>query len=185
MKPTNTATKSQVDAAFKKLDLKKEFKGLVAYANFLQKDSNLNFDAEEIVQEVVFKVLNQERKWDKSNAFKPFLYSVVKSHLDNSRKKEKYHKPIDERCFTIPSSTLSPSEKIDFEITEKQALVALAKLKPHPDESFIFECWLEGTNKPKEISELMEKPVPEVNKIIKRLTRKRQKIQEQLKVYLK
>lgn len=130
---------------------------------------------EDFVGEVLMKVAEGERDWSKAKcSFKDFLFGCLKSHLHNFFKS--FEQKYEEELPGIESGTISENE------SELKQIV-IQKLKAEGADQVeidVFECWIEGMDKPAEIAELLEKNVKEIYNITKRLERKIPKLQTQI-----
>ncbi|MDC6367332.1 MULTISPECIES: hypothetical protein [Flavobacteriaceae] len=141
------------------------------------------------------KALTNIRKWDKSECdFENFLFGVLKSEISSFHEKVKRRKPpeeeneneesyildipiyIEEVGHTDPSFDEMDNKKI------KNEYVKLLEDSGASDlEMLIFECWCDGIYKPKEISDFLEVDVTELYNAVKRLERRKSKLNIQLK----
>jgi RNA polymerase sporulation-specific sigma factor len=67
---------------------------------------------------------------------------------------------------------------IDFKDISQDALKSLREQGADKLEIEVFECWLAGYYKPKEIAELCDTDTAEINNTVKRLSRKTIKLKE-------
>jgi DNA-directed RNA polymerase specialized sigma24 family protein len=127
---------------------------------------------EDFVGEVLMKVAEGERDWSKAKVpFKDFLFGCLKSHLYN------FFKSFEQK-YEAELPDIESGEESENESVLKQ--IAIQKLKDDgadQDEIDVFECWIEGMDKPAEIAELSGKNVKEIYNITKRLERKMPKLQ--------
>jgi len=121
----------------------------------------------DFVGEVLMKVAEGERDWQKAKcSFKVFLFGCLKSHISN------YLVAFEQKYESELSDTESREES-NNESELKQ--IAIQKLKTEgadQDEVDIFECWIDGVNKPSEVADLLGKDVQAIYNIQKRLERK-------------
>jgi len=120
----------------------------------------------DIVFEILLKVVEGERDWSKANCtFKEFLFGCLRSHLHNFFKKFQYR-------FESELSHAIPA--VDYDVTEKKN-AAIDFLKENGCDKLelnVFECWVDGVNKPSEIAKELNRDVSTINNTIKRLLRK-------------
>ena len=112
---------------------------------------------EDFVGEVLMKVAEGERDWSKAKvSFKDFLFGCLKSHLYNFF--QSFEQKYETELPDIESGAVSENES---ELKQ----IAIQKLKAEgadQDELDVFECWIEGMDKPAEIAELLGKNVKEI-----------------------
>ncbi len=130
---------------------------------------------EDFVGEVLMKVAEGERDWLKAKcSFKVFLFGCLKSHLSNFfvTFEQKYETELPDIDSGIESENESELKQI-----------IIQKLKEggaDQDELDMFECWMDGINKPSEVADLLGKDVQAIYNIKKRLERKLPKLQTQI-----
>lgn len=141
------------------------------------------------------KALTDIRKWDKGKCdFENFLFGVLKSEISAYHTKEKRRKPHEEENEDEESYILDIpvySEEVGYndqsfkEIDNKKLkenYVTLLKDSGASDlEMLIFECWCEDIYKPSEISDFLEIDITEVYNAVKRLERRKSKLNSQVK----
>ena len=134
---------------------------------------------EDFVGEVLMKVAEGERDWSKAKcSFKVFLFGCLKSHLSN------FFTSFEQNSEAELPDIESKSES-NFELESKQiAIQALKDSGADQDELEMFECWMDGINKPSEVAHLLEKDVQAIYNIQKRLERKLPKLQTQIIKFL-
>lgn len=134
---------------------------------------------EDFVGEVLMKVAEGERDWSKVKcSFKVFLFGCLKSHLSNffTSFEQKYEAELPD---------IESKSESNFELESKQiAIQALKDSGADQDELEMFECWMDGINKPSEVADLLEKDVQAIYNIQKRLERKLPKLQTQIIKFL-
>lgn len=164
-----------------------------AFANKRLGNYNDNHDGLQkldFVFNVFQKALTDIRKWNKNQCeFENFLFGVLKSEISAYHQKEKRRKPPEEEINDGESYILGLPEYSEevgynddsFDETDNKKLkenyVKLLEASGASDlEMLIFECWCEDIYKPSEISDFLEKDVTEVYKAIKRLERRKSKL---------
>jgi DNA-directed RNA polymerase specialized sigma24 family protein len=149
----------------------------------------------DFVFNVFQKALTDLRKWDKNKCdFENFLFGVLKSEISAYHEKEKRRKPPEEENGADESYILNIpvySEEVGYkdqsfdEIDNKKLkenYVTLLKDSGASDlEMLIFECWCEDIYKPSEIADFLEVDITEVYNAVKRLERRKSKLNSQVK----
>ena len=149
----------------------------------------------DFVFNVFQKALTDIRKWDKDKCnFENFLFGVLKSEISAYHEKAKRRKPPEEEDENDESYILDIpvySEEIGFDDLSfdeidnkklKENYVTLLKDSGASDlEMLIFECWCENIYKPNEISAFLEVDITEVYNAVKRLERRKGKLNSQVK----
>jgi DNA-directed RNA polymerase specialized sigma24 family protein len=128
----------------------------------------------DFIGDLILKVMEGDRDWDKAKcSFKEFLFGCLRSDIYNFFKTLK-HKHTNELSEI-------PVNGIVLNIDEKRKHVCeLLKLEgADDDELTVFEYWMDGIFKPAYIAKDLGVDVKEVYVIIKRLERKRAKIETQ------
>jgi DNA-directed RNA polymerase specialized sigma24 family protein len=130
---------------------------------------------EDFVGDLILKIFEGSRDWNKANcSFELFLFGCLKSDIDNFFTTNKFN-----YTDTLPEVPID-GHLSSFE-EERQELPVLLKKEGSDDEELIvFECWMEGMNKPAEIAADLGIDVKEVYRITKRLERRLQKIKPQI-----
>lgn len=145
---------------------------------------------------VLIKACNGTRNWDKDKTtFELFVFGALKSDLYNffrKHKKGNSNNSIIEEGHSESETYLielnefieideiqddEEDSTIDFNDISSDAIDMLKDLGADELEIAVFECWLSGYYKPKEIAELNNVSTFEVNNAIKRLSRKRVNLQ--------
>ncbi len=120
----------------------------------------------DLVQEVIFKVVEGNRDWSKANcSFKEFLFGCLKSHLNNFFKKIKYK-------FEPELPTEIATNQNNVVERKASAIEFLKDAGADRLELDVFECWADGINKPSQIARELETDVGTINNATKRLMRK-------------
>lgn len=161
--------------AIQSVDMDKVIDSMNAYAISLLKSvgaKNLNGkEPIDFVGEVILKVMEGKRDWTKAQcSFKEFLFGCLKSEINNFFKMNKII--YDSELTDIPSSGHSLIE----EDKRSQVFELLKREGADDDELIIFECWVDGITKPKEIAKDLGIEVKVVYNITKRLERRLLKI---------
>lgn len=155
------------------------------------------FDYLDFCSNVILKACDGTRKWDKDKcSFEQFIFGTLKSDLFNYFRKlsgEKNHlsegevDDSDKEIYLIDinnyidvdeiSSEETPST-IDFDNSSNKIIEDLKSQGADKLEIEIFDCWLNGYYRPKEIAELCGFTVSQINTAVKRLSRKTLKLRE-------
>lgn len=152
------------------------------------------FDYLDFCYEVIVKACTGVRNWDKEKTnFENFIFGALKSDLYNFFRKQKIkngeieEESIEQEIYlTEVSDFIELNEieskdeppDIDFIDVSQDALMFLSEQGADKLELEIFECWLSGYYKPKEIAELCNLTTTEVNNAVKKLSRKTIKLKE-------
>ena len=131
---------------------------------------------EDFVCEVLMKVAEGDRDWQKAKcSFKVFLFGSLKSHISN------YLDAFEQKYGSdLPDIKKGEESNNDSELIQ----IAIQKLEREgadQNEVDMFECWIDGINKPSEIADLLGKDVKEIYNIQKRLLRKIPKLRTLIK----
>lgn len=122
---------------------------------------------EDFVGEVLMKVAEGERDWQKAKcSFKDFLFGCLKSHISNYLVAFELKYESD-----LPDIETREESNSDSELMQ----IAIQKLESDgadQDEVDMFECWIDGINKPAEVADILGKDIQEIYNIQKRLLRK-------------
>lgn len=150
-----------------------------AYAISLLKSVGVkNFNGKEpidFVGDVILKVMEGKRDWSKAQcSFTEFLFGCLKSEINNFFKTQKYI--YDNELPEIPSNGHYSND----ENKRNQVFELLKQEGADDNELLIFEYWVDGISKPKEIAKDLGIEVKEVYNITKRLERRLPKIQTQI-----
>lgn len=146
---------------------------------------------------VLTKACSGIRNWDKEKVtFETFVFGCLRSDLYNFFRKlpksegkvseEKLEKTdneiylieVDEYIEIDEMGVEDPSQTIDFDQISKDALVSIREQGGDELEIQLFECWLAGYYKPREIAELCGTDSRTINAAVKRLSRKTIKLKE-------
>lgn len=128
----------------------------------------------DFVGDVLLKVMEGTRDWNKGEcSFKEFLFGCLRSDIYSFFKTKKRHSS--DKLLEIPIN----GHPINFEVKKKQILELLEQEGADDDELKVFEFWMDGIFKPAIIAAELGVPVKEIYVIIKRLERKRKKIEQQ------
>jgi len=167
--------------AIESVDLNEIIDSMNAYAISRLKSVGVkNFNGREpidFVGDLILKVMEGKRDWSKAQCpFKEFLFGCLKSEIQNFFTTTK-NLNTDE-LPAIPSNVSSESS---IEIEKKRAQISdlLEKEGADDDELTVFEYWMDGIYKPRDIAKDLGVEVKEIYKIIKRIERRLPKIQMQ------
>lgn len=128
----------------------------------------------DFVGDLLLKVMEGTRDWDKAEcSFKEFLFGCLKSEISNFFKTNKRHSSGE-----LPEIPID-GHSINFEEKKNQILELLKQEGADINELKIFEFWMDGIFKPGRIAAELGVPVKNIYVIIKRLERKRKKIEQQ------
>lgn len=128
----------------------------------------------DFVADIILKVMEGTRNWDSAEcSFKLFLFGCLKSDIFNFFKtlKNKHTNELPE--FPVNGSSINIEEK------RKQVSELLKQAGAEDAELTVFEYWMDGIFKPADIAKDLGIDAKEVYVIIKRLERKREKIETQ------
>jgi RNA polymerase sporulation-specific sigma factor len=147
--------------------------------------------------DVLTKACNGVRNWDKEKiTFEEFVFGCLRSDLYNFFRKlansngnilNKNIDKTDNEVYIIEVNEFTeldeigvedPSHTMDFDQISNDVLLSLKEQGADELEIQVFECWVAGYYKPREIAELCETDVKKINIAIKRLSRKTIKIKE-------
>lgn len=128
----------------------------------------------DFVGEVILKALEGTRKWASTEcSFKMFLFGCLESGIYNFFKTMKY-----DHLNEFPDISVT-NNNINVEGKRQQVSELLKQAGADDDELTVFECWMDGIFKPAEIAKNLGIDVKELYVIIKRLERRRMKIETQ------
>ena len=144
----------------------------------------------DFVHNVFEKALTNIRKWNKADCdFENFLFGALRSEISAYHEKAKRRKPPEEESEKEESYILDipvyPEEvgyndrsfdKIDNKKLKEDYVTLLKDSGASDLEMLIFECWCEDIYKPSEISDFLEVDTTEVYNAVKRLERRRKKL---------
>lgn len=168
-----------------------------AFANKKLGNFNNNHGGQQkldFVFNVFEKALTDIRKWNKEEyEFEDFLFGVLKSEISAYHEKEKRRKPPEENLEKDESYILdlpvygeevgySDESYADLDNkTIKDRYVKLLESSGASDlEMLIFECWCDGIEKPAEIADFLETDAAEIYNAVKRLERRKRKLNSQV-----
>lgn len=161
-----------------------------------QAESKGGFKYLDFCVDVIGKACLGVRNWNKDAiSFEGFIFGCLKSDLSNYFRKERklkfknqydskeqneiYIIDCDEYIVLDECVLIDESPDRDIEVYKRNVLSSLKAQGADNLELQVFECWIEGYTKPKDIADLLDITTAEVNIVVKRLNRKRIKIQEQ------
>jgi len=153
------------------------------------------FDYFDFCSNIIVKACTDVRNWDKEKiSFDEFIFGALKSDLFNHFRKQRDKEDekgtlnqIDQEIYLIEVNdfivldelnTKEEPPDIDFEEISKDTIKSLKEQGADELEIEVFECWLAGYYKPKEIAELCNTDTTEINNTVKRLSRKTIKLKE-------
>jgi len=148
---------------------------LNAYAiSRLKSDNIKNFEGKEAIDfvgDVILKVMEGKRDWNKAQcSFREFLFGCLRSEISNFFETSKKCKNGEFE----ENSTVQNTENIE---DNRKQISELLKLKgADDDELTVFECWMDGIKKPRDIAEDLGVNVKEIYNISKRLEKRIEKI---------
>lgn len=195
------ATKKEILEHLESIDMKDLLDRMEHYVRgrFYNKSESARkgFDYLDFCYDVIIKATDGTRNWDKDKtSFEKFVFGSLKSDLHNffrklksenrgssqeninTEKGEIYLIEVNDYIELSELETEENPQNIDFEEISKDTLISLKAQGADDLELAVFECWLSGYFKPKEIAELNDTTTAEVNNAIKRLSRKQLKLQE-------
>lgn len=148
----------------------------------------------DFVLDIFEKAISDIRHWDKDkSSFEEFMFGSLRSDLDNFFRKKKnkqysgeYSNEFDSAIIDIPdycniqeqSISETITDKMYFEEISDSLLKALKENNATELELEIFESWLMDVHKPSDIASFLGRDVKEINAGVKRLIRRKVKIQE-------
>ncbi|PXX27322.1 hypothetical protein [Arenibacter sp. ARW7G5Y1] len=154
------------------------------------------FDYLDFCYNVLVKATTGVRNWDnEKTSFEKFIFGSLKSDLYNFFRKQKNKKneedgdlqsteqeiylvEVNEFIELDEVETEDEPPDIDFKDISQGALKSLREQGADKFEIEVFECWIAGYYKPKEIAELCGRNTTEVNNTVKKLSRKTIKLKE-------
>lgn len=153
------------------------------------------FDYLDFCNNVLVKACIGVRNWDKDkSSFEEFIFGSLKSDLHNFFRKQRSKDNsegdtatleqeihlIEVKDFIDLNEVQEQDEPpdIDFKDISENSLKTIKEQGADKIEIGVFECWLAGYDKPKEIAELCGTSTTEINNAVKRLSRKTIKLQE-------
>ncbi|MBX7140183.1 MAG: hypothetical protein K1X63_03805 [Chitinophagales bacterium] len=128
----------------------------------------------DFVGDLILKVMEGERDWATAEcSFKEFLFGCLKSDISNYFRTLKVTRA--DELPEIPVDGISPN----IDDRRNQVCELLKQEGADDDELMVFEYWMDGIFKPTDIANDLGVPVKEIYVIIKRLERRRGKIETQ------
>ena len=176
-KSKSFASITEIEKELLKLDIPLLLKKLEDFAAYLLNDHDRE-NAFDIVHQVFDKLLTQERKWYEDKSLESTLFQATKSLCNNENKKQKRKMQLAVAGIRIEDLSsnrqIDQFEELNFQELRSIAINLLRNHDPPPDylEELIFECWVEGMIKQKEVAEYLEIDIDEVRNGVKRLKRK-------------
>lgn len=177
------ATANEIAEELAALDLTLLIQSLVRYAQSRMRGSDY-IEAEIIVGNVLEKVVNGERRWNKEYSFKSFIFLAVRSLV--SQRNQSFDKgqllKLNRDYNLEDVKNKEHSDRSKTEELVRSLIKILERHRPPPDEIelMIFESWTDNIVKPREIADLWEIEIGEVRNGIKRLKRKLGPIKDHL-----
>ena len=147
----------------------------------------------DFVLSVFDKSLSGIRKWNnKEYDFKSFVFGVLKSELSAAFEKSKRRKGVKDEVeidesyildITVYAKEMGYNDLsftlMDYEDQKTKYLHLLKEANASAIEILIFECWCDNIYKPQEIANFLEVDIKEIYKAIKRLERRKTKLNTQ------
>lgn len=170
-----------VSKAIKECDFDKVYNRMNAYAHAKLKSVSIkDFDGiepQDFVATVLEKALNNVRNWNSDEyTFEQFLFGSLKSDIDSFFKRKK--KLVDSENFDIiPHSEAGYDEDL-----KNQIHTILYELGATEQEILLFNIWVEGIYKRKDIAQELELSEKEIDNIRKRLIRKLPHLRKMIKI---
>jgi DNA-directed RNA polymerase specialized sigma24 family protein len=128
----------------------------------------------DFVGELILKIMEGDRDWEKAECpFKEFLFGCLKSDIYNFLKTLKHNHLNEFPEIPVNGISLNIDEK------RKEVCELLKQEGADDDELTVFEYWMDGIFKPAYIAKDLGVDVKEIYVIIKRLERRRTKIETQ------
>lgn len=128
----------------------------------------------DFVGEVIIKALEGTRKWDSTQcSFKMFLFGCLRSDIYNFFKTLNHSHLNEFPEISVNDSIINVEEK------RKKVSELFKQAGADDDELTVFEYWMDGISKPSEIAKDLGIDIKELYVIIKRLERRRMKIETQ------
>ncbi|MFS4493904.1 hypothetical protein [Maribacter sp. 2308TA10-17] len=187
---------SEINKAIASCDIENLIYRMTSYTvNRLgRKNSVYNgLEPEDFVFSVFEKALTGIKNWPhKKISFEYFMFKALQNEIWAHLKKLKRRNPdkkedgvdesylIDIPDFPTENGTMEDlGANIDIETQKKTFLKLLEDSGASETEIWIFECWCDGIDNPAEISDLIGVEIASVYNALKRLKRRRKKINEE------
>ncbi len=167
-----------VSQAMRSVDMDEIIDAMNAYAIYRLNSVELkDFNGREpidFVGDLILKVAEGKRDWGKAQCtFREFLFGCLRSDIDNFFTIKKLN-------HTDQLPNLQADENPDNLESEKNTLCDLLNQEgADAIEIDVFKCWMDGITKPSEIATDLNLDISLIYKSIKRLERRRPKIQKQ------
>tara|TARA_R110000868_G_scaffold312820_3_gene573799 strand:- start:15976 stop:16599 length:624 start_codon:yes stop_codon:yes gene_type:complete len=130
----------------------------------------------DFVGDLLLKVIEGTRDWENANcSFTDFMFGSLRSEISNFLKGSLVGQTQD----LLESHAYNNQDDIKEE--RQQVSELLQQAGADDDELMVFEYWLDGICKPREIAEDLGIDVKEIYRTVKRLERRLPKIREQAK----
>jgi|TARA_R110002033_G_scaffold158028_2_gene194172 RNA polymerase sporulation-specific sigma factor len=189
------ATTSEIIEQLNAIDIKRLLNKMELYVRdrfYDKSDRNKRgFQFQDFCQQTLTKACDGTRKWKPDNcSFEQFIFWALQSDLDSFFKKFKRTEltlektPQSEYIINLPNYIEEKSiddssfEKIDEKVQLQEWIKQLKDQGADKDELEMFEFFAAGIDKPKEIAELLDKPIEVIYTISRRLRRKKIKLNE-------
>ncbi|WP_430928931.1 hypothetical protein [Polaribacter marinivivus] len=184
------ATTSEIIEKLNEIDIKKLLNKMELYVRdrfYDKSDRNKRgFQFQDFCQQTLTKACDGTRKWKPENcSFEQFIFWALQSDLDSFFKKLKKTNNFKEEntqseyIINLPNYIIEETQndinldKIDEQVKLKGWIEQLENQGADKEEIEIFECFTGGISKPKEIAELLNKPIEVIYTITRRLRRKK------------
>ena len=167
-----------IEEALAKEDMDEIIDGMTVYVySYINSYGIKNLEGKapaDFVAEVLMKVVENDRDWSKAKcSFKEFLFGSLRSHLYN------YSKGFKKRFLDDLPEQLGNEDPENVEELKNIAYQSLKDGGADNDELTVFECWVDGITKPRDVAKQTHKDVKDVYNIVKRLERKMPAIRSQ------
>jgi len=140
----------------------------------------------ETISEIIDKIfVSKKRRWnvDRYLEFEEFIISVLDSHVNNKlNKKDELQVGVNDNLIVSNSNEveLSQADIIISKELKEEVFDELGNAGADDDELIVFECLVDGINKPEDIRAELGLSEEDFHNIWRRLKRKRKVIQKKL-----
>ncbi len=135
----------------------------------------------DFVADLFLKVMEGTRDWENANcSFTDFMFGSLRSELSNFFNGSQVGKTQD----LLKSNAYSNSNQDDIKEERKQVSELLQQAGADDNELMVFEYWMDGICKPREIAEDLGVDEKEIYKTVKRLERRLPKIRVQANSFI-
>lgn len=152
-----------------------------------------NIEVKEFSREAIGEVINKifiekKRNWniDRYPDFEEFIVGVIDSHINNTLNKEVKERTVGDNEFLFDENGESEPNAQEIVITKEirnQIYNELETSGADDDELLIFECLVDGIEKPDDIKQELGMSDEDFHNAWRRFKRKRKTIQEKLAAY--